>query len=174
MKNVVWFILLILLSGCITERRCNEKYPLIYSTQLRDSVVIIEQIEFKDTLIKTYVEIPKVTIRDSVILIYKNGEALTVKPLFLKGNYSTAQSWLNSGKLFGRLDEGGAIELSAKIKIQEKTITELQKQVSEKTQIKPVKYVPKLTKFTSIVGITFLSLLLIYLIIKIVAKFKFL
>ena len=69
MKYLSILILFIVLSGCVTQRRCNDKYPPVQSVNIKDSVVIREETRYRDSVINVVVEIPKTVVRDSVVVV---------------------------------------------------------------------------------------------------------
>ena len=155
-------IILICLNSCISQRRCNDKYPTVSSINIKDSTVITHETRYKDTLINTYIEIPMRVERDSVIFTYQNGKIDPVKPLILKGRYSSSETWFANNKLYGQLTESGWINLQVELKMKTDYIKELQKKVSEKQSVKGVKETPKLVKISAWFGLICFVLILAY------------
>lgn len=160
MKKIL-FVFLILLSGCVTQRRCNEKFPPNESTHIKDSTVIKEVMVPHDTLIKTIVEIPKLMIKDSTVIVYQNG-TFKVTKLDLKGRYSEASAWIEGNQLKGQLTEGGFLKLATLITYYEKRVSELRTQVENKTIVKEVKYIPKFVQVLAWIGGIFLLIVILY------------
>lgn len=160
-------VLLILLSGCVTERRCNQKFPP--NETIKDSTVITHEIVKHDTLIRTYVEIPKLNIKDSTVIIYQNG-TFKVAKIVLKGRYSEASAWIEGSRLKGELSEGGFIQLASLITYYEKRVSELRTQ--KKTIIKEVKYIPKTVKILAWIGGVFLLIVILYTGVHFYLKFS--
>ena len=151
MKKIIYLLVVLLLAGCVTQRRCNDKYPTVSSTNTKDSIVIRDSVVFKTVYNNIPVIIPDTVIKDSVRIVDGKGfPALT--PLVLRGRFSTATSWVNSGVLYGRLDEGGTIMLRVKNVMQERYIKELRSKLTEKQSVKIVKETPKLVKILAWIG----------------------
>lgn len=155
-------IILICLNSCISQRRCNDKYPPVSSTNIKDSTVITHITRYKDTIINKVVEIPSLIKRDSVIFTYQNGKVYPVKPLILKGRYSSSETWFANNKLYGQLTESGWINIQFELKTKNDSITILKKIVSEKQSVKVVKETPKLVKISAWFGLICFVLILAY------------
>lgn len=170
MKKLL-IITLIILSGCVTERRCNQKFPPAESVNIKDSTVITEVLIPRDTLIKTFVEIPRLNIKDSTIITYKDG-TYWVSKLTLKGRYSEASAWIEGSQLKGQLTEGGFIQLAALITYYEKRVKELRLLSEKKTTVKEVKYIPKYVKVLAWIGGIFLLIVVLYTGVHLYLKFS--
>lgn len=144
MKTTILILSLILisLSSCITQRRCNDKFPPEQSVNIKDSTVITYETKFRDSVVKVIVNIPKTVIRDSVVVRYEGGKCTSDK-LTLTGKYSQAEVWMQNSILKGELTEGGWIPLQVKITMQERYIKELRQKSTEKQTVKMVEYIPK-------------------------------
>ena len=169
-SKLLTIVLLIILTGCATQRRCNDKFPPVSSTNVKDSTVITYQTRYYDTTIYKVVEIPKYIVRDSVVIQYVNG-VYYFKPLMLKGQYSTATVWVEKQTLKGQLEEGGWLPITLKLQMAEKTIKELRSQVSQTVTVKEVKYIPKYVKVFGWIGFGCVVLLLIYIGILVFVKY---
>jgi len=167
MKNIlILMVLAIMAASCVTQSRCERKFPPEQSTIINDSIVITEQTRYYDSIIYTYVQIPKYTVRDSVVIVYKNGEASVVKPLKLQGKYSVAMVWIQNNILRGELTESGWIPIEAKLRLQEKTINELRNKETIKTIVEKEKYVPFFIKVLAWIGGICILVSVLILVIK--------
>jgi hypothetical protein len=101
-----------------------------------------------------------------VVIVYKNGEALLVKPLKLQGKYSVALVWIQNNILRGELTESGWIPIEAKLRLQEKTINELRNKETIKTIVEKEKYVPFFIKLLAWIGGICMLLSVLILVIK--------
>lgn len=169
--HLILLLGIILLSSCVTQRRCSDKFPQVSTTNIKDSTVITHETRYYDSIIYKVVEIPKLVKRDSVVIRYENGQAVTDR-LYLKGRYSEAIAYLDGSRLKGQLTESGWLTVEMKLKLQEKTIKELQSKTTETVKIVPQKYVPGFVKLLAWVGGLFLLLILLFIAYK-VAKVYF-
>lgn len=137
-----WLILipLIILSGCITEKRCTAKYP---PSERVDSIFVYKVVEkWKDTII--YKELPPVyiekfvPIRDTLILL---------------GKFASAKVWATKDILTGWLKEG---ERPVRIEYKIKTVDVVQEKIVEKEIVKQVKFVPWYYKALAVMGVLFI------------------
>jgi len=168
---ILAMIVVIMLTGCTTQRRCNDKFPQVSSTAIRDSIVITHETRFKDSIIFQIVKIPKYEVRDSVVIRYQ-GEIL--EKLYLAGRYSSVWCWVENSFLKGKLTEGGYIELESKIKVQQDVITKLQNSSSETVKVVTEYRTKPFVKYLAWFGGSVLILLILYVAYRIVkVYFKF-
>ena len=147
MKKLLILALAITRTGCITEKKCQKKYP-----PRVDSTVIYKDVtKWRDTVI--YKELPPLVIE----------RYIDVKDtLRLTGNYSKATSWVVGDKLHGLLKEGeNPVKIEYKIKEVEVIKTKVVREVER------VKFVPKFTQWLAWVGV----IALILIVIKVLLRF---
>lgn len=143
MKNLIILISVILLfTGCITQRRCNEKYPPEQSINIKDSTVITYETVYRDSIFFDTVQITKYVTRESVEVRYVDGKCQS-DTLTLKGHYSSAVVFMQNSVLKGELTEEGWIPLQVKITMQDRYIKELRQKSTEKETVRMVEYIPK-------------------------------
>ena len=153
MKNIlILLVLAIMAASCVTQSRCDRKYPPEQSTVINDSIVITEQTRYYDTIITKFLEIPRYTVKDSTVLRYKDGIISVPKPLRMVGHYSVALVWVDNNVLKGNLTEQGWIRLTTTIAMQEKTIKELRAKDSTKIIIKEVYKTKGIVKLLAWIG----------------------
>ena len=147
MKNLLIIALAITLTCCITEKKCQKKYP-----PRVDSTVIYKSVtKWRDTVI--YKELPPLVIE----------RYIDVKDtLRLAGNHSKATSWVVGNKLHGLLKEG---ENPVKIEYKIKEVED--KKIKAVREIERVKFVPKFTQWLAWVGV----IALILIVIKVLLRF---
>ena len=174
MKNIAIIILCILVTGCSMQRRFNKKHPVTSSSSnINDSTVISTYYVKRDTTIYQIVEVPNFVTHDSAVVHYINGYA-NVEPLYLKGNFSTANVWIMNGVLKGVLSEGGFMPARVKLVMMDKYIKEYKSH--EKSEAKIIETIrnSQIAKIALwIVGIQLLIILVyvIYRILKFYLKF---
>ena len=166
MKKIIYLLVVLLLAGCVTQRRCNEKYPPVSSTNTKDSLVIKDSVVFKTVYDTIPVTIKDTAIKDSVRIVDGKGLPKT-RPLILKGLFSTSISWVENGVLYGRLDEGGTIKIRVEKIMQERYYKERGSKIVEKKVIVTIKETPKGVKILAWIG----GLSLVYFLFVIKNKF---
>lgn len=105
MKKLILLLMgfILLLSGCVTQERCLEKFPP--QEFVRDSIVYKTKVEYKDTTIykelpadTQRVEVPitvRVPIHDSVFV----NIPINVDTSFVETDYAMAFGWINNSRL---------------------------------------------------------------------------
>lgn len=170
MKKLLIISMAILLSSCVTQHRCSDKFPPAESINVKDSTIITHEIRYYDSIIYQVVKIPEYIKKDSVVIRYTDGVASTDK-LYLIGHYSQATAWLNGKTLQGELKEGGWIEVETKLRLKDQIIKELRSKTSDTVKIVKEKYIPKFIKILAWIGGVCLSLLLLYIIAVVLVKY---
>ena len=147
MKTLFIIALAITLTGCVSEKKCQKKYP----PRVDSTVIYKDVINWRDTII--YKELPPLVIE----------RYIDVKDtLRLAGNYSKATSWVVGDKLHGWLKEG---EKPVKIEYKIKEVEVIKTKVVR--EVERVKFVPKLTQWLAWVGV----IALILIVIKVLLRF---
>jgi len=146
--------LLLIVSGCVTRKNCNKKYPPTGSTRIDSFYIEKEVVKWKDTII--YKQLPPIVVERYVSI---------KDTLKLTGNYSEAFAWVSNGNILGKLNEGIK---PAKIEYKIKEV-EVEKEVIRteyKKEIVNVPYIPLFAKILMWVGIVFISFIIIWLLTK--------
>lgn len=128
---------LLLFSGCVTQKRCERKFPPSESV---DSIYIYKDVvRWRDTVI--YKELPPLVIERYVYI---------KDTLRLTGKYSKATAWVVGGNIFGNLKEGTRpVKIEYKIKE-----VEVEKKVFvDKEKVVNVRYIPIWAKYFIIIGV---------------------
>lgn len=168
MKKIFWLIILsILLSSCVTQKRCNLKFPVS-----RDSLVVVETTiveKIRDTIIYLPADNSSATIHlkaDSTGIIIQSiettsGTNLAPPNIKLKNNTIYVDCKVDSMAIYFHLKD--------RLTVRSKTET------VTKTHIEHVNYLTSWQWFQVWLGrllLLFLLLILIFLIIKQLPKFK--
>jgi hypothetical protein len=137
MKILLIILSVVILSSCVTEKKCNKKFPpqVIHTVQIVEKEVTV----YKDTII--YVELPPVVIEKFVGI---------KDTLILRGNFASAMAWVKGANIFGRLKEG---EVPVKIKYEIKEVIKDRVVIDKQVEIKIVKHVPLIYKIFSVIGL---------------------
>jgi hypothetical protein len=153
MKNIAIFAILLLTVGCVTSKRCSEKFPpTVIST-----VDTIHVIEYRDTIIEKYLpgdtvySVEQIVVTDTVIKVLRPVEAET--------ELANAKAWIDNDLLRLRLIQKDSIlrfKLDSAIRVSSDTITITT--VETKT-VEVKKAVTKYATFWVIIVLWFLSML---------------
>jgi len=111
MKKLIFLLAMVLLSGCITEKRCSRKFPPV--TIIKDSISVKETTIFRDTTV--FVLLPKDTIKYSDTVYIKNNVCF-MPAKYLKNGIISAQAevqnsrlnlsaWINDSGIFYTLND---------------------------------------------------------------------
>ncbi len=146
MKKFLIIAIAITLTGCVTEKKCQKKYP----PRVDSTVIYKDVIKWRDTVI--YKELPPLIIE----------RYIDVKDtLRLAGNYSKAESWVVGDKLHGWLKEGeNPVKIEYKIKEVEVIKTKVVREVER------VKFVPKFTQGLAWFGVIAFALIIIRIVLR--------
>jgi hypothetical protein len=170
MKKLIPFLLIILATGCVTQRRCNDKFPAEQSTNIRDSIRYSDITVYDTVTFTKWVEIKKYVSRDSVVVRYVDGKAVTDK-LILKGRYSEAVIWMQNNVLKGELTESGWIPIQTSLIMANRTIKEYRDKSKTEVKIVTEYRTKKFVKILAWAGGICISLLLLYVALVLVVKF---
>ncbi len=164
-KILLFLAVLSVLAGCVTQKKCNTKYPSsidsIYKYVTRDSIII------RDTTI--YITLPAETVHDSVKIPCPDpGPAYIPKKVFAETSLARAEAWWQYPNIQLRLTQKDTtIEERLRGTIIERNHY---KSLYEKLSFKPepVKYVPKFYKYCTL---GFFASVIIFA-VKIYIKYK--
>lgn len=146
MKKLLVILFAISLTACVTEKKCQKKYP----PRVDSTIIYKDVIKWRDTVI--YKELPPLVIE----------RYIDVKDtLRLAGNYSKAESWVVGDKLHGLLKEG---ETPVKIEYKIKEVEVIKTKVVR--EVERVKFVPKLTRWLAWFGVIAFALIIIRIVLR--------
>jgi len=98
MKYIITIIGMLLLSGCVTERACQRKFPPQIITV--DSIIQTTETIYRDTTI--FVQLPADTVRDTVEVAVLNGISNS-RPSIHETDLAWSKAQVINGKLFHEL-----------------------------------------------------------------------
>jgi len=165
MKTKLTLIAFILLfSGCVTQKRCNEKFPPKSEIIYKDSIIEREITVYVDTII--YVELPPKEVTNTVYV----PTPITFKSdtVFAVGDYSTAKAWIAKRELKLKLNEGAKFKIELNKAIRESTYWKERYINDKQTEIVEVNKLKKWQISLMVIGL--ISILLI--ILKLVLTFR--
>lgn len=166
MKKLLFFLFIILIfSSCVTQKKCNSKFPPQTIKERYDSIVYKDTVIYKDREVE--VKIPGETVyRDS--LIPGIPEKINTKPITLENKYATAKAWIENSKLRLRLDQKDQV-ITFKLDSADKLVKHWQAEYHKERDKETVtiKVVPKFYKITAISLFVILLLIGVYIYVKI-------
>ena len=94
----------IIMSGCITQKRCNSKFPPItIEKEIIKHDSIFSQIIVRDTIIDTIIGHDTIYMAGDTVEIFKG--LANSKPVTIKGEYADATAQVINSKLIVKLEE---------------------------------------------------------------------
>lgn len=166
-KSLLLLILVaLLLSSCVTQRKCDRRFPPETYTQIKDSLVI------KDSVIYSYAEIPvyikgdTVTKHDTVFKDKKTG-LINSKPVYAETDFAKVTAQVVNSQL--------KLELVQKDSTFNVITDSLMKEVyhwkeqynSVNTQkVKQVEHIPKVYTIFALIGLLTVIITILYFIFK--------
>jgi len=150
-------IALLVLTSCVTQKKCNLRYPPQTITIVKDS--IREKITYRDTTIFVTLPAKIVTVKDTVYV--KNG-LVSFRPVTAESNLATARAWISNNNISLTLadkDTTLIITLSNALKNAEFW----QSKYNNEKHTVNVPYTPKFWKVTGWIGIITILLLLLFI-----------
>lgn len=160
MKTTIIFSLILLLASCATQKRCSVKFPP--ETNTKDSVVYIDRIEYRDTLIT--LALPADSAQTSAQLA-----DIALTPLIAETDNATASATLDNDRLVLQVNEK-AQTIEAEIQTKIEYIERIKWHT--RTEVKRIKYIPQHYKTLYKISIAWLLLWIIGGGIYLYAKFK--
>ncbi|MFA7361999.1 MAG: hypothetical protein WC139_13285 [Candidatus Kapaibacterium sp.] len=158
MKNKLIIIAIaIFFSSCVTQRKCQIKFPPQVTTIIKDS--IREVIKLRDTTI--YVKLPADTVTISDTIYVKDGVTV-FKEIKAETILATARVWIGQNRLNLTLADKDTT-LTIKLKDALKTSEFWQSKYVNEKQVVEVKYTPKFIKVLAWIGGVCIILLILWL-----------
>jgi hypothetical protein len=106
MKNItILFFALLMLSGCITQQKCDRKFPCKGHDSL--SVITNTKLVYRDTTI--YVYLPGQTVRDTVKIYLDANSIMHSDVSKLYTSLAESWAWVENGKLMHRLTQNDTL-----------------------------------------------------------------
>jgi len=166
-KSLLWVVLvMVLLSSCVTQSKCDRKFPPQQYTNVKDSLVL------KDSLVYTYAEIPvyikgdTVTKHDTVFRDKKTG-LINSKPVYAETDFAKAKAQVVNSQL--------KLELVQKDSTFKVRTDSLLKEIyhwkelynsKETATIKKERYIPGVYNVFALIGLLYVIITILYFIFK--------
>jgi hypothetical protein len=164
-KLIILLLIAATFTGCITEKRCNSKFPPEVMIIRTDSIFRETKTIYNDTII--YVQIPG-EIQYSNDTIYIVGDQIYFKPSYLKTSFAESRAYVQNNRLQHTLTQNDTI-----VPVTIKNAIRLTWERAERyfnqseTKVEKVKYVPWIYKALSLIGAMSLAYFALTLFIKI-------
>lgn len=166
MKTLIPILIALALASCVTQRRCNSKFPPSTDTQVRDSIIIRDSIIYKDRLVPY--KIPGDTIwQDKPIPGIP--EKINTAPMRLENTYAIAEAWIENSKLRLKLQQKDQV-ITFKLDSADRIAKHWEERYREASSVKvlpPEKYTPKFWLITGCMFIGLVLALIVYFVFKI-------
>jgi len=168
---IIYFIALILLvailSGCVTQKKCNLKFPPQSSVIIKDS--IREVVTFRDTTI--FIKLDPVTITKTDTVYIRNG-VIQFKEIKAESNYATGIAGIKFNRLYLVVTDKDTT-LTTTLKNALKTSEYWRSMYNNEKQVVTVKYKSKFQTFVTWYGIISWIVIIGYLALYIKKKLSF-
>jgi hypothetical protein len=167
MKTLIPILIMLVLGSCVTQKKCNSKFPPSTNTSVHDSIIIRDSIVYKDRLVPVYIKGDTVWQDKPIPGI---PEKINTTPMFLENTYAKASAWIENSRLKMELIQKDQV-ITFKLDSADKIAKHWEYRWRNEKQIitlPPVKYTPK---FWLITGCLFIGLVLAvigYFVLKII------
>lgn len=167
MKKILLIVLIgLMLAGCTTQKKCNNKFPPETIIIRKDSIIRTTNTVYRDTTI--YIQIPAEVKYSTDTVIIKNG-IIQSRKNHLTTSFAQSWAWVERGRLYHELQQNDTLigfEVKDAIRL---TWERAEKYYSEKQQtVVTKKYVPLFYKIMAIIAGIFIG----YYILKLISIFK--
>lgn len=100
MKKLLFLLLIQALSACVTQSKCDRKYPAQSTVTIKDSIIRTTHTEYRDTTVYVYIKGETKYSTDTVWI--KNGLAYSKKD-HLCTSFAESWAWVENGRLYHNL-----------------------------------------------------------------------
>jgi len=165
-KLILLIVIAATFTGCITEKRCNSKFPPEVMIIRRDSIFRETKTIYNDTVI--YVQVPG-EIQYSNDTLYIVGDQIYFKPSYLKTSFAESRAYVQNNRLQHTLTQNDTI-----VPVTIKNAIRLTWERAERyfnqseTKVEKVKFVPLIYKIFAGFGL----LSLIYFAVNLYIRIK--
>lgn len=161
MKILIPILIILTFASCVSQKRCNSKFPPQTVTIIKDSIRF--ETIYKDTTIFVTLPVQKVTVFDTVYI--KNG-IVQFREVKASSNYADARAWIGQNRLNLTVeDKDTTLQFRLDNALKMARYYEMKFNTEQKT-LPPEKFVPKWVKVLAWIGVFFLIGLVLWLIKK--------
>jgi len=166
-KSLLWVVLvMVLLSSCVTQSKCDRKFPPQQYTNVKDSLVL------KDSTVYSYAEIPvyikgdTVTKHDTVFRDKKTG-LINSKPVYAETDFAKAKAQVvNSQLKLELVQKDSTFKVRTDSLLKEIYHWKEQYNTVNTQKVKEVKYIPKIYSIFALIGLLGVIGIMLYFIFK--------
>ncbi len=165
-KLIILLLIAATFTGCITEKRCNSKFPPEIMVIRKDSIIRETKTIYNDTTV--YVQLPAESVINTEY-VYIKGDQIYFKPSYLKTSFAESRAYIENNRLQHTLTQNDTL-LPVTIKNAVRLTWERAERYFNQTETKVVekKFVPLIYKIFAGFGL----LSLIYFCVNLYIKFK--
>lgn len=172
-KSLLLVILMaIILSSCITEKRCYNKYPPKTVVEVRDSIYKKDSIIYKVIQVPVYIKGDTIVRNDTVYKDNKTG-LINSKPLYAETEFAKATAKVTNSILnLTLIQKDSLFSVKSDSLIKEAYFWKEKYNSSKTIEIIESRSVPKIYRIFSMIGLITIMWILIKLLVKYKSKIK--
>lgn len=167
MKKSLFLLVIVtfLLTSCVTQKRCYEKFPPVTETIIKDSIIT------RDSIVEKIVEVPVEIKADTVLIndtvfIDKKTKLPNSKPVYAETDFAKATAQVVNGNLNLTLIQKDTL-FNLQVTARESYFWK-EKYFKERSKVvQKIKVIPKYYSIMSMIGLVSVVLLIAYTIFKI-------
>jgi hypothetical protein len=95
MRTLIPILIILALTSCVTQKKCNSKFPPEVRIERHDSLIIKDSIIYKDRYVPYYIKGKTDTIEKLIPV----PEKINLAPMRLENTYAYAEAWIENSKL---------------------------------------------------------------------------
>ena len=165
MKNLAIILAIILMSSCVTQKKCNQKYPPQVITEIVEKETIRDSIVYRDRIVEIKIPADTVVV-ERVVEVPIN---LYIAPITAENDYARASAWVKDAKISLMLFQKEHTIREIIEAAEKETWYWKEKYEKEKIiEVHEVKFVPKFYKFSA--GFLIISLIFGIIFVLVQAK----
>lgn len=136
---------ILIVSGCVSQKKCNAKFPPSNNTQVHDSIVIKDSIIYKDRLVPYKIAGDTIWQETPIPGI---PEKINTSPIFIENAFAKATAWIENSILKMQLEQKDQVimfklDSADKVSKHWESLYNSQKQT---ITLPPEKFIPKIYK----------------------------
>jgi hypothetical protein len=165
-KLILLLLIAATFTGCITEKRCNSKFPPEVMIIRRDSIFRETKTIYNDTTV--YIQVPGESVVNTEY-VYIKGDQIYFKPSYLKTSFAESRAYIQNNRLQHTLTQNDTL-LPVTIKNAIRLTWDRAERYfnQSETKVEKVKFVPLIYKIFAGFGL----LSLIYFAVNLYIKIK--
>ena len=140
-KLAIFIAIIMVITGCVTENKCNRKFPPQTMVIRKDSIIRTTNTVYRDTLVYIYIKGETKYSTDTVWL--KNGIAYSNKDHLIT-SFAESWAWVENGRLYHKLIQKDTL-IEQEVKDAVRLTWERAERFYSKSEVhvKQVRFIPK-------------------------------